>query len=137
MSGFVVRRVLQAIPTFLGITLLSFLVLHLAPGDPVSLMVVGAQNVTPDDLAAMRSAYGLAQPLPCQYLRWLQLVRSGDLGQSCHYRRPVLDLIPAALPNTLLLGALSLTTAVAIGVPLGVLAALHRGSLVDQANRIV
>lgn len=137
MGRFVVARVLQAIPTFVGITLLSFVVLRLAPGDPVSLMVAGAQNLRPEDLVAMRAAYGLDQPLPVQYLSWLRHVLVGDFGQSFIYHRPVLDLIGSALPNTLVLGILALLVAVVVGVPLGVVAARYRGTWIDQIVRIL
>lgn len=136
MGSFVLRRVLQAVPTFFGITLLAFVVLRLAPGDPVLLMF-GAQNLRTDEIAALRSAYGLDQPLPVQYLAWLGHLLSGDFGRSFLYNRPVLDMIEAALPNTLVLAGLALTLTLLIGVPLGVIAARHRGSWIDQAVRIV
>jgi peptide/nickel transport system permease protein len=137
VGRFVLRRLIQAIPTLLGITLVSFVVLRLAPGDPVSIMVAGSQNLSPDDLARMRAAYGLDQPLPIQYVDWLRRLLVGDFGQSFIYHRPVLEMIGAALPNTLLLGALALLLAVVIGVPMGVLAARHRGSWIDQLIRVV
>jgi peptide/nickel transport system permease protein len=137
MGRFVLRRLIQAIPTFFGITLLSFVVLRLAPGDPVSLMVAGAQNLTPQDLAAMRAAYGLDQPLPLQYVSWLGHLFTGDFGRSFIYKRPVIDMIQAALPNTLLLTGLALTVTILIGVPLGLLAARYRGSWIDRVIRVV
>ena len=137
MGRFVLRRLIQAIPTFFGITLLSFVVLRLAPGDPVSLMVAGAQNLTPQDLAAMRAAYGLDQPLPIQYVSWLGHLFTGDFGRSFIYKRPVIDMIQAALPNTLLLTGLALTVTILLGVPLGLLAARYRGSWIDRVIRVV
>jgi peptide/nickel transport system permease protein len=136
MGRFVLRRLIQAIPTFFGITLLSFAVLRLAPGDPVLLMF-GAQNLRADEMAALRASYGLDQPLPIQYLSWLGHLLSGDFGRSFLYKRPVLEMIQASLPNTLLLAALALVLTVAIGVPMGVLAARYRGSLLDQVIRVV
>jgi peptide/nickel transport system permease protein len=137
VSRFVLRRVLQAIPTFFGITLLSFVILRLAPGDPVSVMVAGAQNLSPQDLQRIRQAYGLDQPLPVQYLDWLHRLFTGDFGQSFQYHRPVLEMISAALPNTLILGVASLIVTTFVGIPLGVLAASTRGSLFDQAVRLI
>jgi peptide/nickel transport system permease protein len=137
VGRFLARRLLQAIPTFFGITLLSFTVLRLAPGDPISIMVAGAQNLSPQDLATMRAAYGLDQPLPVQYLSWLRHLLVGDLGQSFIYKRPVTDMIGAALPNTLLLAGLALTVTIVVGVPLGVIAARYRGSWLDQIIRIL
>jgi peptide/nickel transport system permease protein len=137
MGGFVARRLLQAVPTFFGITLLSFVVLRLAPGDPVSLMVAGAQDLTPQDLANMRAAYGLDQPLPVQYLSWLGHLLQGDFGRSFQYKRPVIEMVQAALPNTLELAGLALLVTLVVGVPLGILAARYRGSWLDRIIRIV
>ncbi len=137
MGRFVLRRLIQAIPTWFGITLLSFILLRLAPSDPVSLMVSGAHDLSPEDLAAMRAAYGLDQPLPIQYINWLGHLLTGDFGRSFIYKRPVIEMIQAALPNTLLLTGLALTFTLVIGVPLGVLAARYRGSWLDQVIRIV
>ena len=136
MGAFVLRRLLQAIPTFFGITLITFALIRLAPGDPVSLMVAGAAELSAEDYAALRRAYGLDQPLPLQYLSWLGRTLSGDFGQSFLYKRPVIQMIATALPNTLQLSVLALLVALLVGVPLGILAARHRGTLLDQAIRV-
>ena len=136
MSRFVLRRVLQAIPTFLGITLLSFTLLRLAPGDPV-LIMFGGGNLRADEIEALRKAYGLDQPLPVQYVDWFIHLLQGDLGRSFLYKRPVIEMIQSALPNTLLLAVLALATTVVVGVPLGVIAARYRGSTIDQVIRIL
>jgi peptide/nickel transport system permease protein len=127
----------QAVPTFFGITLLSFIVLRLAPGDPVTLMVGGTEGMRAEDLAAMRAAYGLDQPLPIQYLSWLAHLLTGDFGRSFAYKRPVIEMIQASLPNTLLLAGLALALTIVIGVPLGIIAARFRGSWLDQVIRVV
>lgn len=127
---------IQAIPTFFGITILSFALIRLAPGDPVSLLTFGASDLSAADLAAIRRSYGLDQPIPVQYLSWLGHMLSGDLGQSFLYKRPVLEMITLTLPNTLLLAGLAVLTAVTVGVPLGLLAARFRGSALDQLVRI-
>src|SRR5919206_289475 len=116
MGRFVIRRLVQAVPTFFGITLLSFTVLRLAPGDPI-LLLFGAQNLRAEEIAALRAAYGLDQPIPIQYLSWLGHLLTGDFGRSFLYKRPVIEMIQAALPNTLLLAGLALLCAVIIGVP--------------------
>src|SRR5918912_4147095 len=136
MGRFVARRVLQAIPTFFGITLLSFTILRLAPGDPV-LILFGGGNLRAEEVAALRSAYGLDQPIPIQYVRWLGHVLTGDFGQSFLYKRPVVEMIQASLPNTLLLAGLALLLTIIVGVPLGVIAARYRGSWLDQAIRVL
>jgi peptide/nickel transport system permease protein len=136
MGTFVLRRTLQAIPTFVGITLLSFFVLRLAPGDPV-LIMFGGGNLRADEIEALRKAYGLDQPIPVQYLSWVSHLLQGDLGRSFQYKRTVLEMIQTALPNTLLLAGLALTVTVVIGVPLGVIAARYRGSWIDQVIRVI
>jgi peptide/nickel transport system permease protein len=137
MGRFVLRRLVQAVPTFFGITLLSFIVLRLAPGDPVTLMVGGTQGMRAEDLAAMRAAYGLDQPLPIQYLSWLGHLLTGDFGRSFLYKRPVIEMIQASLPNTLLLAGMALLLTVVVGVPMGIVAARFRGSWLDQVIRVV
>src|ERR1700730_7503710 len=107
MGRFVVRRVIQAIPTFFGITLLAFSVLRLSPGDPVLLMF-GSSNLRADEIATLRTAYGLDQPVPIQYLSWLGHVLTGDFGRSFLYKRPVIEMIQASLPNTLMLAGIAL-----------------------------
>jgi len=136
VGTFVLRRLLQAIPTFFGITLLSFTLLRLAPGDPLDLLVSGVHDLSAEDYAALRRSYGLDEPLPLQYLTWLGRTLSGDFGRSFIYKRPVIEMIGAALPNTLQLSVLALLVALLVGVPLGVLAARHRGTLLDQAVRV-
>src|ERR1700716_1060154 len=135
MGRFVLRRLVQAIPTFFGITLLAFTVLRLAPGDPV-LIMFGSQNLRADEIAALRTAYGLDQPLPLQYLSWLGHLLTGDFCRSFLYKRPVIEMIQASLPNTLLLGGLALGLTIVVGVPLGVIAARYRGSWIDQTIRL-
>jgi len=137
MSRFVRRRLLQAIPTFFGITLLTFIIVRLSPSDPVSLMVAGASDLSAADLAALRASYGLDQPLPIQYFSWLGHVLVGDFGQSFLFKRPVIQMIGAALPNTLLLASCAVLVALSVGVPLGVLAARYRGSGLDQVIRVI
>jgi peptide/nickel transport system permease protein len=136
VGRFVARRLIQAIPTFFGITLLAFTILRLAPGDPV-LILFGGGNLRAEEVAALRSAYGLDQPIPIQYVKWLGHVLTGDFGQSFLYKRPVVEMIQASLPNTLLLAGLALLLTVVVGVPLGVIAARYRGSLIDQVIRIL
>jgi len=136
MGRFILRRLAQAIPTLFGITLLSFVLMRLSPSDPVSLMVAGASDLSTEDITAIRQSYGLDQPLPLQYLSWLTHVLVGDFGQSFLFKRPVIQMIAAALPNTLLLASFALVLALSIGVPLGVLAAHYRGTVLDQVIRV-
>jgi peptide/nickel transport system permease protein len=136
MLRFVVRRLVQGAFTVLGITVLTFLLMRLAPGDPLSLMVAGNADLNADDMAALRQAYGLDLPLPGQYAAWLSRAAAGDLGQSLLYHRPVSQMIATALPNTLQLSGLALLVALGVGVPLGVAAAYARGSWLDHLIRV-
>src|SRR5262245_18394176 len=106
MSTLIRGRSLQAVPTLVGITVFTFALLHLAPGDPVSLSLPA--DVTVEDLQAARHAYGHEHPLPIQYLAWIAHLASADSGQSIAYRRPIADLLGAAVPNTLLLASIAL-----------------------------
>jgi len=137
MRRFILRRLLLAVPTFFGITLLAFALIRLAPGDPLSMMVAGAGELTADDLAELRRAHGFDQPFVVQYVGWLGRALTGDFGQSLLYKRPVSQMIGAALPNTLQLSALALLVALGVGVPLGMAAARWQGTPVDHAVRLI
>jgi ABC-type dipeptide/oligopeptide/nickel transport system permease component len=134
-----VRRILISIPVLLGITLLSFCFVRLAPGDPVRMMVNpeymagGAE----DFIARKRAELGLDQPLPVQYVAWLGEVAQGNLGYSFFDRRPVGDILKERIwPTTELMGT-ALLLALAAGVPLGLLAAIRQYSALDYASAII
>jgi len=137
MRRFVVRRILQAIPTFLGITLLAFLLMRLAPGDPLTMMVAGATDLSAEDVDALRRAHGLDRPYVEQYVTWLGRAATGDFGQSLLYNRPVGQMIGAALPNTLQLSACAMLVALLVGVPLGAAAARWRDTPIDHLVRVI
>src|SRR5262245_20374332 len=122
MTRFIVRRLIQGVLTLFGITILTFTLVRLAPGDAVSIMVAGSAEMTAADIAAIRASYGVDEPIPQQYVRWLGRLLTGDLGQSLQYKRPVTQMIGATLANTLQLSALALAVALLVGVPLGTLA---------------
>lgn len=136
MRTYVARRLLYAIPTLFGISIVVFALTHLAPGDPVRLYTFGALNVTDEDIAALRHYYGLDKPLLLQYVDWLGLALRGDFGMSLQYHQPALTLLLDRLPATLELAFVALVLQVAIGIPLGVVAALKRGSWVDNVIRV-
>jgi peptide/nickel transport system permease protein len=117
----------------LGITLITFTIAHLAPGGPETL--IEDPNIPPEYLAQVRSAYGLDQPLPVQYVRWVGNLINLNFGRSFEDNRPVLDKILERLPATLELSLAGLGLGL-LGIPLGVQAALHRGGLVDACVRI-
>jgi len=132
---YIIRRLIYAIPTLLGISVIVFLITRLSPGDPVRLYTFGALNITEEDIQALREHYGLNKPLYEQYGSWLWQVLQGDFGKSLQYNRPALPLLLERLPATLQLAVAALTLQLAIGVPLGVIAALKRGTWIDNVVR--
>lgn len=135
MIGYVVKRVLGAIPLVLGIATVLFIVVNLAPGDPVSRLV--GPNVSPEAMAQMRSNWGLDEPLPIRYVKWLGELAQGEFGESFSRRRPARDVVFEILPNTLVLSAFAIVGAFLIGILLGVLQAVRRGSALDSILSIV
>lgn len=145
MSTYLIRRLLQAIPTILGVTLISFAIMKAAPGDPVQLLTFADPNSTAEDRARLARQLCLDRSLPEQYLIWLVgdftgecrqrgLLR-GDFGTSIYDRRPVLEMIVERLPATLELTGIALAIGAVIGVTVGVLSAVRRGSLFDNLAR--
>jgi peptide/nickel transport system permease protein len=133
---YIVRRLVYAIPTLLGISVIVFLLTRLSPGDPVRLYTFGALNITEEDIQALREHYGLNKPLYEQYGSWLFQVLQGDFGKSLQYNRPALPLLLERLPATLQLAFAALALQLAVGVPLGVIAALKRGTWIDNVIRV-
>ena len=134
MRSFVVRRLLQMVPTFLGITMLTFGVAHLAEGDPLQLDL---ETPHAGGTATARAAAGLDDPLPVQYGRWLSRVVRLDFGRSLVDRREVSLKLLEALPRTLLLASLALLLAYAIALPLGVFQAARPRALGSKAISVV
>jgi peptide/nickel transport system permease protein len=126
MLRFLSQRLLVLIPVLLGVSMLSFLLLYLIPGDVVDILM-GQESGDPARLAEMRRLFGIDRSLPVRYAEWLGEALRGDLGRSFVTKRPVLSEIMTAFPVTLQLTAASLLVALAAGLPLGVLAAVRRG----------
>lgn len=129
MLRFIGRRLIGTIPVLFLVSLLTFLMIHLTPGDPVRIML--GDDATEESIAALNRQLGLDQPLPVQYVRWLGNVVTGDLGQSIRTRQPVLEAIGTRFPVTLQLSAMSMAMAIAIGIPAGIISAMRRNSLTD------
>jgi dipeptide transport system permease protein len=130
MLRFLLRRVGLVIPTFVAVTFLSFLLIHLVPGDPIEVRA-GERGIDPQRLAALRHDYGLDQPLWRQFARYEGEVLTGHLGQSIVTREPVWNEFASLFPATLELSVCAILFAIVIGVPLGVIAAVKRGSAFD------
>ena len=136
MLTWVVRRVLAVIPVLFGVTLAVFSMLFLVPGDPVKMML--AEFVTtPEQVARMRGDLHLDEPVLVQYGRFLGNALRGDLGTSMRTRRPVTTEILENLGSTAQLALSSMMVAVALGIPLGLLAALLRNSWLDVSSMVV
>lgn len=133
VTRFVVRRLLQSVVLLFGISLITFTISHLAPGGPETLLE--DPTISPDYLARVRADYGLDQPLPVQYVKWVGSLATLNFGRSFEDNRPVIDKIFERVPATLELSLAGLALGL-LGIPLGVQAALHRGSTIDAAVRV-
>ena len=123
-----------------GISLVSFMLLNFAPGDAAEITLLrqnGGISPSPQDVVSMRQELGLDAPLPVRYVRWAADALRGDLGESYRSGSSIAGEIARRLPATLLLASVSMAMAVAVGLPLGVLAALKRGSWLDTASRLL
>jgi peptide/nickel transport system permease protein len=131
--SFVGGRTVQAIPVVLGVTIISFFVLRLIPGDPTVVML--GTHWTPARAAQLRANLGLNKPIWEQYYLFMNHLFHGDLGQSLYYRAPVAHLITQRLPVTLWLAVYATVIALLISIPLATVSALRRDGVVDQGVR--
>ncbi|MBK8021546.1 MAG: ABC transporter permease [Chloroflexi bacterium] len=159
MSKYIRRRLLQAIPTFFGITLITFLLMLSAPGDPIALITFNPQSSSTETAERLRRQLGLDQPIMTQYVYWLigndwtqvdsdgdgaldgpgtrQGLLRGDLGNSLKHRRPVADLLMERISATLQLTVSALLLGYGAGIVLGVLSAIYHRTIIDQIIRII
>ena len=136
MLRYVQRRVLSTLLVLLGVSILTFLILHLVPGDPVQI-ALGQTGASAADLARLRHQLGLDQPIYVQYWRFLEHALQGDLGRSIVQRQPVTQLIARQLPATLQLTLAGMGVAIVLGVGAGVLAAIRPQTILDTAIMVV
>jgi ABC-type dipeptide/oligopeptide/nickel transport system permease component len=129
LGRYAVRRLVLLGPLLFGVSVVVFLIMHLSPGDPAVLML--GQDATPAAVAKLRAELGLADPLPVQYVKWIGRLLSGNFGRSLWTSRPVLDEVLERFVATLILTAASLGISVPLGIAVGVLGAVTRGSLCD------
>jgi len=132
MFTLLLKKLATLVPTLLGVTLVAFALIRLVPGDPIEVMV-GERQLDPVAHAALMQQLGLDQPLHVQYARYLGGLLQGDLGNSLVTREPVVAEFAALFPATIELALAALFLALALGLPLGMAAALKRGSWFDQA----
>lgn len=132
MTTYITRRILQAIPIMLLLSMFLFGIVRLTPGGPLA-QAERNPNVTPEQLAAMRVRLGLDQPLPVQYVKWMQaFVFEGDWGYSIKFRRPVAEMIGERLPATILLFGVGFIVMLIFAIPIGVYSAIKPYSLFDN-----
>ncbi|HXH01728.1 MAG TPA: ABC transporter permease subunit [Candidatus Competibacteraceae bacterium] len=132
MFSFLFKRLGLLIPTFIGVTLIAFALIHLIPGDPIDLLA-GERGIDPARKAQLMAEFGLERPLWQQYLHYIYGVFQGDLGRSLVTREPVLKEFLTLFPATIELSVCAILFAVIIGLPAGILAAVKRGTLFDHA----
>lgn len=130
MLRYLLRRVMLIVPTFLGVTLLSFTLIHMVPGDPIEARV-GERGIAPERLAQLRAEMGYDQPLWWQFVDYIGQVVRGDLGVSVVTHQPVWQEFLALFPATIELTVCAVGFAILVGIPLGMIAALRRGTVFD------
>jgi peptide/nickel transport system permease protein len=132
---FVAKRVILAVPVFIGVTLVTFILMYIVPGDPVALLMEErTAAVDPAAARLIRAKWGLDDPAPVQYLKFVRNALLGDLGISYRTNQPVRDEVLSRLPATAKLAGAALLVGLLIGVPMGILAALRQNTVFDSAS---
>jgi len=143
VKAYLIRRLLLIIPTFIGVSLISFMIIQLAPGSPISYRLQGVDGAMATDTATQeiieqtRKLYGLDKPIPVQYGLWLSRMVRLDFGDSFKDQRPVLDKILEALPITMQLSILAILINYLIAIPIGIYSATHRNTYSDYGITLV
>ena len=135
MIKFIIKRLIALIPVLVGVSLLVYFILDLAPGDPAKTIL--GEQARPEDIAALREEMGLNDPFFVRYGRYMFDLCQGDLGISYKTRDPVSEEIFARLPNTAILTVTSTAFAVIMALPLGVIAAVKQNSIFDNVSMII
>lgn len=137
MLRYALRRVLLLIPVMALISILSFALLVSLPGDPLDMLVLGDPGVTQADIAHLKDLYGLNDPFPVRYAKWIAQVAQGNLGYSRTYHIPTVELLEPRIENTLLLTGLALALSLLVSLPVGVLSAVRPYSIADYAGTLM
>jgi peptide/nickel transport system permease protein len=135
VKTYVLRRLIALVPVALVVATVGFVLIHLAPGDPAS--IIAGPDASADDVRRIQRQLGLDEPLPVQLVHWYGQLLRGDLGRSIFLRKPVTEAIVDRIEPTLLLTVLATLIAVAIGVPSGVLSARYHNSVTDQTFMVL
>lgn len=130
MLNYTIRRLISAIPTLAVVAIMIFVLIRMVPGNPALVML--GDEATPDEVAAMERRLGIDRPVAVQFARWAGNMLQGDFGSSIYYRKPVMQVIFSQLEPTLLLVTYAMAICLAIGIPLGVIAAVNRNGILDR-----
>src|SRR6266516_4733244 len=137
MAAYLINRVLLALVTIVFISILSFIIIHLPPGDYVDAYIAQLASsgaiVSAQEAANLRAQYGLDQPLYIQYLRWIGMIFQGNFGMAMEYNRPVLEVIGDRLPLTLVVSFSALAFTWLLALPIGIYSAIRQYSIFDYA----
>lgn len=137
MVGYLVRRLLSLFPVLLGITLITFLMVQVIPGDPLHIYLdPKAQELDPVTVAAIKAKWGLDRPIHIQYLRFLSNALQGDFGYSYRFNRPVTNVVLERMPATIMLALSAVALAMMVGVSMGVMSAVRHRSWVDASSMV-
>jgi len=128
----IARRLIRLIPTMLGVAFIVFMMMHLAPGDPVELMMGEGGHVTEEEIQKIRAEYGLDKPLYAQFGSFVVNAAKGNFGRSFMKQQPVMSVIKSRIPATVELSLFSFVFAVLVALPLGILCAVYRRSIIDR-----
>lgn len=132
MFKFIFKRMLMVIPTFFGITVLTFALIHLIPGDPIEIRM-GERGLSPEMHEQMKKQLGLDKPLYEQYFTYISDIAHGDFGVSFRSNRPVIEEFSSLFPATIELATSAIIFAIVLGIPIGIIAAMKRGSIFDHS----
>ncbi|MDF1790522.1 MAG: ABC transporter permease [Thalassobaculaceae bacterium] len=133
--AYLAKRLLHAIPVYIGISIVIFSLIHLIPGDPAQAVL--GDTATPEAIQALREQWNLNDPLWQQFVLWFFNVLQGDLGRSLHTNQPVTEIILSRLPVTLTLTVSALVFSLIIALPVGIIAALKRNTIMDHVSRVI
>lgn len=137
MAQYLLKRLIMMVPLLFGITLITFLMVHLAPGEPVEMQIAMNPKVTAEARERLRKFYGLDKPLPVQYVIWVKKLAMLDFGRSfAPDNRPVVDKVRERIPVTLSLNIISLLLEFGLAIPIGILAAIRRDTLFDKGMTV-
>lgn len=140
MGTYIVRRALAIFVVLWAVATLTYLLVHVSPGDAAELIILqtyGIEAVSPENLAAVTQKFDLDRPFLEQYGEWLVGAFTGDFGTSYKYNMPVIDMLASRLPNTIYLGSTALAIAIVIGIPFGIISAIRRNGIIDHITRLI